>query len=200
MKIILFLLILFAGYNNLFCQLPASKNEKTDSADYKARLKFNFVASYFVAKELDKKKIEKENFIKYYAIQFFLDSNLNSSDFFVRGEIAPELMVGLKNAIIETTDSLKRRSTDMSKLKAKIVYIPLIYVNRPDESKPAVAVLSESDVFSIFSMPNACPPHTAGYFYMPENFIILNPLTYNNPPLMNNWGKVKFIKKTGDDD
>jgi len=200
MKTVVCFLILFTCNCKSFCQCIESGYYKIDSSDYKLRTKFNLVTSYFVREEFNKQKKGEENFIKFFAVQFYLDSNLNICNHFFRGTITQEIKSGLKSAMTKAIDSLKSRGTNLDNLRAKILYVPIIYLNKVNANKPALAVLSESDVFSIFNEPDACPPGSGSFFYMSSNLIILNPITYNNPPWRSNWGnKIKFVKKDNDD-
>jgi hypothetical protein len=201
MKILLFFFLLIF-FNKSYSQSNAFGAYKIDS-NYKIRTKLNLVVEHFIRPELDKIEKEKENIIKLYAIHFSLDSNLKIETIFIKGALNENIKSSLKIAVLQSLDSLKKRKTNFNSLKGTSIYIPIFYINKVNPDKPAVAVLSEASINDIFNEPNACPPNSYSFFYMPTNLIILNPITFHNPPLegnSQNWGKVKFIKKTSDDD
>lgn len=172
------------------------EKHKIDSVDYKNRLKLGFVLHHFIAKKLDSLDKGKENFIKFYAINFYLDSNLNVCNFFASGSINEKMKASLKEALGNSIDSFKNSPKfNLNKLVERVYYLPIIYFNEVNNDKPTVAVLAEKDIGEILNFSS----HGPTPFYMLPELIILNPVYYYNSPTRHkgsNWNnKIKFVNK-----
>ena len=97
MKVLLLFVSLVIS-NQSFSQSNTFGAYKIDS-NYKIRTKFNFVVEHFIRPELDKIEKEKDNFIKLYAIQFSLDSNLKIENFFIKGVLNENVKSSMEIAV-----------------------------------------------------------------------------------------------------